>query len=67
MDVFSEIIVAAVEKAKNAVLEEIASLERSRKSGDIGPKTYEHTRRTLLNSFARLLAIDKTPGLPPQH
>lgn len=56
-----------IEKAKQVVLEEIATLEKSRKAGDLGPKTYEHTRRTLVDSLARLLAIEKTTHSIPQR
>jgi hypothetical protein len=42
--------------SRDALLEELAGLERARVSGEVGPKTYERTRRELLVSLARVLA-----------
>ena len=56
-----------IERAKKVVLEEIASLEKSRSTGELGPKTYEHTRRSLVDSLARLLGIEKNLGSSPQE
>lgn len=47
---------AADRSARNAVLEELAELERGKASGEIGPKTYERARRELLDALARALA-----------
>jgi hypothetical protein len=49
----------AESNAKNAraeVLEELAELERGRRSGEIGPKTYERAYRELIDALARSLA-----------
>jgi hypothetical protein len=35
------------------ILEELAELERARKTGDVGPKTYERARRELIDALAR--------------
>lgn len=42
--------------ARAAVLEELAELERGRRSGEIGPKTYERAYRDLIDALARTLA-----------
>jgi hypothetical protein len=42
--------------ARAAVLEELAELERGRRSGEIGPKTYERAYRELIDALARTLA-----------
>ena len=42
--------------ARTAVLEELAELERGRRSGEIGPKTYERAYRELIDALARVLA-----------
>jgi len=41
--------------ARDAVLEELAELERGRRSGEIGPKTYERAYRELIDALARTL------------
>lgn len=41
-------------RAKNLLLEELVSLEKAFNTKEIGPKTYEQARRTLLDSMARL-------------
>jgi hypothetical protein len=41
-------------EAENLVLAELVSLERLRREDRIGPKTYERTRRELLDALARL-------------
>jgi hypothetical protein len=41
---------------REALLEEIADLERAHMSGDVGPKTYERARRELVDTLARTLA-----------
>lgn len=50
---------ADARRARSLLLEELAALEEGRKSGEIGPKTYEHTRRNLIDSLARLIAVEK--------
>ncbi len=44
------------ERAKALLLEELVLLEQAYKREEIGPKTYEQTRRLLLDSLARLEA-----------
>lgn len=41
-------------RAKSLLLDELVALERAFRAKEIGPKTYEHARRTLLDSMARL-------------
>jgi hypothetical protein len=41
-------------RAKSLLLDELVSLEQAFRAKGIGPKTYEHARRTLLDSMARL-------------
>lgn len=43
--------------AREALLGEIVELERARRRGDIGPKTYERLRGALLDSLARIVAM----------
>lgn len=50
---------ADAQRARRLLLEELAALEEGRKSGEIGPKTYEHARRNLIDSLARLIAVEK--------
>src|SRR6185312_3216048 len=38
------------------LLEELEELERARRLGDVGPKTYERARRELIDAIARTLA-----------
>jgi hypothetical protein len=38
-----------------SILEELAELERGREAGDVGPKTYERTRRELIDALARTM------------
>jgi hypothetical protein len=47
--------VAGDKSAGASVLEELAELERGRKSGEIGPKTYERAYRELIDALARTL------------
>lgn len=42
-------------QAKKSLLEELEDLERAHLSGDVGPKTYQHTKRTLLERLAVVL------------
>jgi hypothetical protein len=39
-----------------AVLEDLAELERARAIGEVGPKTYERSRRQLIDALSRTLA-----------
>jgi hypothetical protein len=41
--------------SRDVLLEELAGLERARVSGEVGPRTYERTRRELLVGLARAL------------
>lgn len=41
-------------RAKSLLLDELVALEKAFRSKEIGPKTYEQARRTLLDSMARL-------------
>lgn len=45
-----------LEEAKVRLLDEIASLDRAHRSGEVGPKTYERLRRGLTDALAHLLA-----------
>ena len=54
-----------LEEAKNALLDEIVSLERAHKKGDIGPKTYEKVRNALLDALARIVQRLEA-GRPPR-
>jgi hypothetical protein len=42
-------------RTRMALLEELAALEQAHASGDVGPRTYEKARRTLLEEIARTL------------
>jgi hypothetical protein len=44
-------------EARNALLEEFVELERARKRGDIGPKTYSRVRNALLDALARIVGM----------
>jgi hypothetical protein len=43
-------------EARDALLGEFVTLEKARKKGDIGPKTYERLRTALLDALARIEA-----------
>jgi hypothetical protein len=47
------------DRAQELLLAELVALENAHRAKDIGPKTYEQARRTLLDSLARL--TDKDP------
>jgi hypothetical protein len=47
---------ADLEDAKQALLKEFVSLERARKQGEIGPKTYDRIRRAMLDALARIMS-----------
>ncbi|WP_437277816.1 carboxypeptidase-like regulatory domain-containing protein [Sorangium sp. So ce375] len=44
-------------EARNALLDEFVALERARKRGDVGPKTYDRVRAALLDALARIVAM----------
>ncbi len=44
-----------LEEARETLLAELVSLERMRKSGEIGPKTYARVRASLLDALARVV------------
>ena len=44
-----------LEEARDALLGEFALLEKSRRKGDIGPRTYERLRTALLDALARIV------------
>ncbi|WP_437957198.1 hypothetical protein WME76_38670 [Sorangium sp. So ce119] len=44
-------------EARDALLDEFVELERARKRGDVGPKTYERVRGALLDALARIVAM----------
>ena len=48
-------VVGGPKVARNALLEELAELERARAAGDVGPRSYERARRELLDALARTL------------
>jgi hypothetical protein len=41
---------------RSAILEELAALVRAHEAGEIGPKTYERSRRQLIVELARTLS-----------
>jgi len=47
------------EAARDALLEDLADLERAHAAGDVGPRTYERARRELIDALARALAVSK--------
>jgi hypothetical protein len=46
--------------ARDALLEDLADLERARATGEVGPRTYERARRSLIDALARTLAAPKS-------
>lgn len=44
-------------EARDALLDELVELERARKRGDVGPKTYGRVRAALLDALARIVAM----------
>jgi hypothetical protein len=48
-----------LERAKVAVLQEIEQVEIARRDGVIGPKTYEHSKRRLVDALARLVHVSR--------
>jgi hypothetical protein len=46
--------------ARDALLEDLAGLERAHAAGEVGPRTYERARRELIDALARVLAGPKT-------
>jgi hypothetical protein len=50
---------ASNEKGRRAkLLSDLLDLERARKAGDVGPKTYERARRDIIDSLARTLDLE---------
>jgi hypothetical protein len=49
-------------KARARLLEELEALERARRSGEVGPRTYESARRELIDALARTLALETKPA-----
>jgi hypothetical protein len=47
--------------SRRILLADLESLERAKTTGDVGPKTYERTRRDLLDAIARTFAVDPRP------
>ncbi|MFO0668463.1 MAG: hypothetical protein U0235_02390 [Polyangiaceae bacterium] len=45
-------------KERARLLAELEDLERARRDGDIGPRTYENARRELIDALARTLAAE---------
>ncbi len=43
--------------AREALLEELAGLDRAHVAGEVGPRTYERARRELLDALARLILV----------
>lgn len=46
------------DKERARLLAELEDLERARRDGDIGPRTYENARRELIDALARVLAAE---------
>lgn len=44
-------------EAREALLGELVALERARKSGEVGPKTYARVRASLLDALARIVTM----------
>ncbi|XXX75997.1 carboxypeptidase-like regulatory domain-containing protein [Sorangium sp. So ce134] len=44
-------------EARDALLDEFVELERARKRGDVGPKTYDRVRAALLDALARIVSM----------
>jgi hypothetical protein len=54
-----------LEEAKQTLLEEIVSLERAHRKGDVGPKTYARVRAALLDALARIVTrLDAARPVP---
>ena len=61
-DELPEDALADLREAREALLDEIVSLERAHKSGEVGPKSYERLRAALLDALARI--VEKLEGAP---
>jgi hypothetical protein len=53
--------------ARERLLEELERLERDRASGEVGPRTYEAARRSMLDALARLLQASEGAQGPVQR
>lgn len=56
---------------RDRLLDELTELERARRAGDVGPKTYERARRDIIDDIARTFASEKkampvTPEREPE-
>jgi hypothetical protein len=51
--------------AREALLGEIVALERAHKTGEVGPKTYERVRASLLDALARIVAMIEAAAPQP--
>ncbi len=52
-------------RARAALLERLEALERAWRTGEIGPKTYDRARQSLLESLARMVASSDAAGSDP--
>lgn len=52
-------------RARAALLERLEALERARRAGEIGPKTYDRARRSLLESLAQVVGSGDASGSDP--
>ena len=48
---------AGARARRHELLDELAELERARAAGEVGPKTYERSRREIMDALSRLLAL----------
>lgn len=51
--------------AREALLGELVALERAHQVGEVGPKTYERVRASLLDALARIVAMIEAAAPPP--
>jgi hypothetical protein len=52
-------------EAREALLDELVALERARKSGEVGPKTYARVRASLLDALARIVSMIEAAAPKP--
>lgn len=55
-----------LEEARDALLGEFAVLEKARRKGDIGPRTYDRLRAALLDALARIVNRLELAGREPR-
>ena len=65
-DRFDALAAEDASQARRLLLEELVQLERARKAGRVGPRTYEQARTGLLNSLARVEQRLQIPTRQPQ-